>query len=229
MTTKLQNTLHHFGRDRTDWWLRFAEWIGVATGQDLIGLGSRRRSRALDSVTLWIDRPADGQKSGFSTLNLGDFRGSCGTPLTKVQLARCMALTADATRPPLARLLLRDARSLIRFDECRRVVLDAGTATELALTAMLDKHAAIANNPQVTAKVRKTKMLGPLLKLADELLPDKLPDKLWERVIEPRNGATHEGQVPTKEAAEKAISTTAELLDMAYPLSDFGLAVIPAV
>ena len=40
--------------------------------------------------------------------------------------------------PSLAWILLRDARSLAAADQRRRAVIDAATAAELAVTAMLD-------------------------------------------------------------------------------------------
>ena len=223
----LQNTLHHFGRDRADWWLRFADWIGVATSQDLIGLGRQRRSSAFSSVTLWIDDVKDDQEPGFSKLNLGDVRELCGEPLTKAQLERIMALTAERIKPPLAWLLVRDARSLVRFHQYRRAALDAGTATELALTEMLDKHARLSKDASLKERIAKTTMLGPLIRLAEELAPNTLPPQIGERVKKPRNAATHEADALSKTVAEQAISTAIKVVEAAFPLSGFGFPVTP--
>jgi hypothetical protein len=111
----------------------------------------------------------------------------------------------------------------LHSDEYRRAVLYAGTATELALTAALDRYGAETSEP-IKAKINSTKMLGPLLKLATRRISSKVPDQLQERLIEPRNVAMHEGAMLTKERAEAAIEAAAEAVGATYPLSDFGLA-----
>lgn len=223
---EFQGTLDHFGRHQSDWWQRLAEWVGVVSSQDLIGLGKNRRARAFLHLTMWIAKPAEGQESSFARLNIGDVRGYCGDPLTKEQLSRCLTLAGGPTRPPDAWLLMRDARSLFRADEYRRAILDIGTAAELALTAMLARHASASGAADVIRVVNKTRMLGNLRNLAAELIPEALPAQLKERVITPRNSATHEARPLTKETAAMAIDTTTELLKTAYPLTDFGFRAI---
>lgn len=225
----LQVTQEHFARDQRAWWQRLAEWIGVVSSQDLTGFGRRRRGRSLLGLSMWNPDVPEGQESGFSTLNLGDLRPFCGEPLTKSQLATCMRLTGEEVRPPLAWLLLCDARSLMRYGEYRRAVLDAATATELALTEILDKYATATATPAVMAKVKKTKTLGRLNDLARQLVPSVIPADVQARVIDPRNAATHEGQEPTQQIAELAMSTAIELVGAAYPLSNFGFGEDPPV
>jgi hypothetical protein len=87
------------------------------------------------------------------------------------------------------------------------------------------RQSAATNSLEVKAQVKRAKMLGPLLDLASKLVPGGVSDQVWQRVIDPRNAATHEGQVPAKAVAESAIATTTELVSTAYPLSDFGLTV----
>ena len=224
---QFQDTVDHIRRDQADWWSRLADWIGVVSSQDLIELGRQRRiRRSFERVSMWIADAEDGREPGFTSLHIPHIRGYCGEPLTKEQLTRCMSLTGEAQRPPEAWLLLRDARSLLRSDEYRRAVLDAGTAAELALTAMLDKYLSATSSPDAAdALMDSTKMLGPLRGLVKKLLPGALPDKFQSRVIDPRNDAAHGVRLITKDVAEAAITTTSELLNTAHPLSDFGLSV----
>lgn len=120
--------------------------------------------------------------------------------------------------------MLRDARSLLSSNEYRRAVLDAGTAAELALTAMLDAYPSANSSPDVAEAVMDgTKMLGRLRDLVKKLLPGVLPEKFQPRVVDPRNDAAHGAKAMTKDVAEAATATTTELLGAAHPLSEFGL------
>lgn len=88
---------------------------------------------------------------------------------------------------------------------------------------MLDKRATATEDLEVARRVKKTTMLGPLLALATELLPSRAPDNMKQRLVLPRNAATHEAQDPSEEDAAEAITATEELLNISFPLSDFGL------
>lgn len=216
----LHDILDHFGTDQMDWWTRLADWIGVVSSQDLVGLGRNRHTASFERISMWTD----GRESGLTKLGFGDLRPYCGEPLKRDELARCMALVAEDTRPPDEWLLIRDARSLVRADEYRRAVLDAGTAAELAITAMLDNHLLANSSPEVAAALmERTRMLGNRYRLANDLLSGALPDQVNERVIEPRNKAAHHGAALTKEVANAAVETATALVDAAYPLSHFGL------
>jgi hypothetical protein len=222
---ELQNTVQHFRRDYAQWWPRFAEWIGVVSSQDLVRLGRKRRDAALDVVSMWLPESTDGE-AGFSTISFGDLRGYCGEPLTSAQLERCFALAGTSQRPPLAWRLIRDARSLARHDEHRRATLDAATATELAVTEMLDQYALAANSPNATREIKNAKMLWKLLSLAADKIPQtvspSLRDQAQVQVVKPRNRAIHEGIPLSMKEAEAAVTTASQLVEAAYPLSTYG-------
>ena len=133
------STRERIQRDQTDWWSCLATGFGVANSQDLIGLGRQRSF--VHHLLIWVAEPEDRQALEFSAFTSYG-RPYCGEPLTKAQLEQCMALTGGGTRPPAAWLMLRDARSLFYSEDYRRAVLDAGTAAELALTAILDTYLA---------------------------------------------------------------------------------------
>ncbi|MBA0048884.1 hypothetical protein [Mycobacteroides sp. LB1] len=218
---EFQHTRDHLVTHRTTWWSLLADWIGVVSMQDLIELGRQRR-QSFSRTTMWITEPRYGQEPGFSWVQMPQLRPYVGDPLTKAQLERCMSLTGEARQPPDARLMLRDARSLLNTGEYRRAILDAGTAAELALTARLDAHLAVNSNPDMAeALMDKHRMLGPLTELARKLKVAALPDRFGPQVIEPRNKAVHGGKEMTKDVAEKAVATTSELLQATHPLSDF--------
>lgn len=223
---EIQDTVGHFGRDYAAWWPRFAEWIGVVTSQDLVRLGRQRRGTTLDVVSMWVPEPAGGEAPGFSTIRFGDLRGYCGEALTGAQLERCFALAGTSQRPPLAWRLIRDARSLARYDEHRRATLDAATAAELAVTETLNQYALAANRPTVTMEIKRTRMLSNLLSLAAEKIPQTvsptLSDQALAHVARPRNKAIHQGVPLSKEEAQLAVATASRLVEAAYPLSTYG-------
>lgn len=72
--------------------------------------------------------------------------------VTSDLLRGCLALALAGEDPPLAWILLRDARSLREADQGRRAVIDAATSAELAVTAMLDD---LLKNPKKRAKPKK--------------------------------------------------------------------------
>ncbi len=90
-------------------------------------------------------------------------------------------------------------------------MLDAGTAAELALTALLETHLYPTGDPIQEALFDRYKTLGGLKDLALQLIPDKVPDQLKPELITPRNAAAHRAKedVP-KETAVKAIAKAAE-------------------
>ena len=217
-----QHTLNHFARHQAKWWTRLADWIGVVSSQDLIRLGKNRTASSFEHLSMWLADPQDGQEPGFMKPNFGHIRGYCGNPLSTNQLATCMALAGNETPPPLAWMLIRDARSLLRSGEYRRAVLDIGTATELALTALLDERAPDAlNDPKINKPVLTLGRLEVSSRRVDA--EQALPDQLYERVIDPRNEATHEALPLTKDVAATVIATATELVGTAFPLSAFGL------
>lgn len=219
---EFQHTRDHVVAHRATWWSMLADWIGVVSAQDLIELGRQRR-QSFSRTTMWITEPQAGQEPGFSWIQMPELRPYVGSPLTRVQLERCMSLIGEERRPPDAWLMLRDARSLLNTGEYRRAVLDAGTAAELALTSALDRYLAVHSSDDVAAALMdRSKMLQPLTKLVKELNIVALPEHFQQRIIEPRNKAVHGGEETSKDVAETAIATTSELLHATHPLADFG-------
>ncbi|MDO3402110.1 hypothetical protein QWI29_18885 [Mycolicibacterium neoaurum] len=226
---ELQHTRFHIRDHHATWWSVLADWIGVTSNQDLIELGKQRR-RSLGLFSMWIADPEAGEESGFNSLKMPELRPYVGEPLSRAQLQRCMALAGEATRPPAAWLMLRDARSLLNTGEYRRAVLDAGTAAELALADSLSTYLTSNSRPDVAkAFIDRTKMLGPLTDAVKKLKIVPLPEKLQPRVIDPRNLAVHGAQEMTKKIAETAIATTCSLLNVTHPLSNFGLTTTPTI
>jgi hypothetical protein len=121
--------------------------------------------------------------------------------------------------PPTERLLLRDARVAIEEEQTRRAVLDAATATEIALTRLLDGQLHGARSEIAKLVRRQSRELGRLRQtLKDFGL--QLPDSLQRSLINVRNEAIHTGADPSIEDARTALSLADEVVEQAQPLYD---------
>lgn len=98
-------------------------------------------------------------------------------------------------------------------------MLDAGSAAELALTALLEIHLYPSGDAIKNAILDRYKTLGGLKDLASRLIPDKVPSHLQDELIEPRNVAVLKAADPiSRETAQKAIEKAAELVEFAHPI-----------
>jgi hypothetical protein len=98
----------------------------------------------------------------------------------------------------------------------RRSVLDAATAAEIALTKLRD-DALAGSEPRVGDYVReKAQQIGRLVEFLSKQ-GRKLPDRIQQEIVEPRNKAIHEGREPGEETATKALEKAEEVLDLAFP------------
>jgi hypothetical protein len=143
--------------------------------------------------------------------------------VTSDLLRGCLALAGED--PPLAWILLRDARSLREAGagQRRRAVIDAATPAELAVTAMLD---GLLKNPKKRAKLEKKHlmlsqkkhlMLGQKTDLLDKL-GSPLPQSFYDNLVYKRNDAVHEGRPISYEECSKAIAEAVPAVETAFPL-----------
>ena len=87
----------------------------------------------------------------------------------------------------------------------RVAIIDAATATEVALTAGMAALSATVQSPDVKKQIARTRMLGLLLNLARDLgmsLPPKIDEDLKNR----RNDVVHQGKDMTSTHAKAAIA-----------------------
>lgn len=198
-----------FARELDAWWTAFTDWLGVISVQHFAGLGRRPRRILEYGVHAW-----SGDKSGYRHTGCGSNEFVVPAEpdtLTSAQLNQCMRLARNSARPAIEWRLIADARSLSVAHEYRRAVLEAGTAAELALTALLE--------PEVSSGLREGKTLGGLKDLALEWIPHKVPVQLKEDLVDPRNDAMHRARDDvSRDTALKAIAKAAEVVGRAYPL-----------
>lgn len=145
--------------------------------------------------------------------------GGDGIPLANWSAA--LRLAGECRVPPVERILLRDARVGVGIGDFRRAVLDAATATEIALALLLDRKTASAG-PDISKAVRDG--VRGLVSLSDILRKTFKERGISPRVqidiAEPRNKAIHSGSQPSRDEANTAIVTAAAVLETVSPISE---------
>lgn len=127
-----------FGDELSDWWALVCDWLDVLTLQDFAGLGRAQRSILNDSVQMWSVDSNGIRRAG---VNYQVMTGGMNwvEVLDRQRIQAAMDLAASNSSPHVEWLFLRDARSLLNAREYRRVVIDACTAAELSVTALIDR------------------------------------------------------------------------------------------
>ena len=129
-----------------------------------------------------------------------------------------MTLTASGDRPPDEWLLIAEARSLINAGDYRRAVIDAGTAAELAMTEILDQYFASTETDIRDAILSRSRTLEGRATLIKELRAAQIPPDFTAGLKTPRNRAAHGGELPTRDAAVKAVRIATEIVEQAHPV-----------
>ncbi len=197
-----------FTRELDAWWTAFTDWLGVMSVQNFVGLGRRPRSILEHGVHAW---------SGDQQ---GNRHTACGAvvhvvpaepeTLTRAEIERAMVLARHSTRPPVAWRLIADAGPLLMGRENRRAVLEAGTAAELALHALLEQ--------EIPGIQLDRHTLGMLRDEADRRIPQLLPGHVRDDLVLPRNDAIHRAsEEPDRPTAAQAVVKAAEVVQAAYP------------
>ncbi|MGY4648396.1 hypothetical protein [Mycobacterium sp. URHB0021] len=216
---EFRNGVSALSREMDSWLIAVTDWLAALTDQNFVQLGSSQLSVSEIGFRAWSGDEA-GRRHTSSGSNLINVRREPEAVSAK-ELHVCMHLARKCHKPPTEWLLIRDARSLAAEGESRRAVLDAGSAAELALTALLETHLYPAGDKIRKALFERYTTLGSLKELALKLIPDKVPGQLQEDVITPRNRAVHQADEPvTRDTAAKAIAKAAEVVATAHPIPD---------
>lgn len=215
-----QTAATQFGDELSDWWALVCDWLDVLTLQDFAGLGRAQRSVLDDSVQMWSGDPNGTRRAG---VNYQVMAGAMNwvEVLDRQRIQVATDLAASNSSPHVEWLFLRDARSLLNAREYRRAVIDSCTAAELSVTALIDRKFDLAGTNQTDREEKFSKHhgLAKLIELHNSFRTGKLPKRLYQEVGAPRNNAAHVGASLSESEARAAISKSAEVVNIAYPLS----------
>lgn len=214
-----------------DWWTRFTSWVGLLTSQDFVGLGGHPGGMTQSYPILMWAGDANGHRANMQWRQ--DFAPNQGIPISTLQLSEleaCVTATGNHAVPPEDWRFIRDARSLLQAGQARRAVLDAGTAAELAMTALIDSYLddANANEAMEDAFTRGWGNLGAKKELLKILRPDLLSEAVptvQADLIDLRNTASHGRSKSgrrwdeiTLEQAQTAVEIATAIVELAHPL-----------
>lgn len=127
-----------------------------------------------------------------------------------------LAATGKGLTPPDEHLLLRDSLEAIFENHARRAILDAATAAEISLVALLDKKIESAAVPDRQAARKATSNIGRLTRTLRTYGVNIRAD-VQKNLAHCRNKAIHAGLKPSLEEARLAREIATEIVEMASP------------
>ncbi|GAB3917704.1 hypothetical protein GCM10011575_41620 [Microlunatus endophyticus] len=205
-------------REAFDAWYRIAvDWTELWSGAILQRGDSRVRTSR--GQVRDADAPSPGSLSGWGgSLILGAstfFRSE--SALNRKMLASAFARADAEEEPPLEwGLFLRSQREPDR----RIAVIDAATATEVALTGALDvRLRGIGSSAREVIAKNANGLVGLITLLEsidDRARNESLVKRVADQLAGPRNDAAHRGAIPAN--ARRAFSTAKAVLDQYSPL-----------
>jgi hypothetical protein len=206
------------------WWSLVSSWISIFTKQDFVEIGKAGSGIRVGPVVKWLGDEAGLRVNGSRDTSIPVVNDEGVDQLDDATLTRCMTLAAKGTQPPLEWLFIRDAYSLVNAKQNRRAAIDACTAAELSLTALIDNKftadgTAAADRKEQFEKhhgISKLKTLHKNVSAAGVL-----PKRLVDDVGALRNKAAHRGYDPSPEETTLAIETATLVVELASPLANF--------
>lgn len=204
-----------------DWWRAVCDWIEVLTGQ----------IHGAPSETLYLgDHHPAWTTVGGASQRLYSRSPAVVTVFSETGPGAPIALTpelfqvaldgAPASPPPTEWLLIRDGRLALKVGSTRQAVIDAGTATELAITKLLQDRLTGTPGDIVQALLDGHRMLAKRIALLKRL-GGTIPAGCQSGLVDPRNRATHDGTNPPGSDAREALRIANEFVEAAYPLASY--------
>lgn len=199
------------------WWDHVRGWLEVMAGQHLTMVGHHKMEYIGSKTPMWA-LCKDGTRrtpisiAGSSSIRLGREKV---VGVDRDIFRDCVSLADEG--PSLAWILLRDARSLAAAGQFRRAIIDAATAGELAVTAMLDASLNTETQNEATRLRIGANNLGRKLGLLASR-GHSLPQSFRRDLVYKRNDAVHEGIPISPGDCRAAIVEAAGVVETAFPL-----------
>ncbi|MDM2351304.1 Uncharacterised protein [Mycobacteroides abscessus subsp. abscessus] len=202
------------------WLFDLSQWVGLATTHDIDSLDWR--SVSTSPFAEQVHRHMDDWRGDDDFASSGYYYRQ-GKLITATAFQWAITKATRGT-PPEPWLLLRHARALFGQRQYRRAVIDACTATELALTALVDRWLAdvgagaarevlLDGYQNVMGRTRLVKKLQADRGLARPV--DK--QRLQVRLATPRNHASHINKDIPRRVAKSALEVATEVVTDVFP------------
>jgi hypothetical protein len=154
-------------------------------------------------ATTWGSLEYDDEEIPYQSPHLGSRHGP--KRLSALAWSHALGHASAGDQPSLARTLMTTATRAATTANWRVAVIDAATATEVALTTGLTAELSVTlSSGDVKKKLDGTRMLGPRIQLA-RTLGMSLPARIQEDLVDYRNTVVHKGTDITGAQAKAAI------------------------
>jgi len=208
------------GSDLASWWDRMSMWLDTYTGLDLRKHGHKRvlllgtNFLAYTSHDAGIIRPVN----WASTVTVSPPR-MIEVP-DRATLARCFGAAGAGAVLPTEWQYLRDARSWLNAGETRRAVIDACTASEIALANQV--HHLLAGTDEVVVQelLLRCDGIADVAKLVRKIggsAATASQKQIEEQLARVRNRAAHAGKEPDHEEASQALKAATDVIERVLP------------
>lgn len=211
--TMLENMRADFAGGIGPWLERLLDWLELGTGRDLRSPYAKREG-GYDVFHAW---GYDGAK--YRTL--ANRQTVVSVTLAEVVSSdiwhASLAKASSGAHIPLEYRYLHSARYSARADDYRMAVLDAATATEIAMTSLLDDETEALPEPVrnvLRNKFSQLSKLAELLRAFDVEVPGDLTN---EGLATPRNKTIHRGRPVSEQEAYRAIQIATQMVEHANP------------
>lgn len=187
-----------FDRAAAQWRQLLRDWLAVAAE------GPTDWAQDYYGATIWGSSEYDDEEIAYQPHQ----RGHRHPPqrLSAWTWTHALGHASAGDQPPLARALMTTATRAAVAANWRVAIIDAATATEVALTTGLAARLSTTlSSSGVKKKLDSTRMLGPLLGLARDL-GMSLPPKIDKDLKNVRNTLVHQGADMTSAHAKAAIT-----------------------
>jgi hypothetical protein len=198
-----------FDRAAAQWRQLLRDWLAVAAE------GPTDWAQDYYGATIWGSSEYDHEEIAYQPHQ----RGHRHPPqrLSAWAWTHALGHASASDQPPLARALMTTATRAAVAANWRVAIIDAATATEVALTVGLAALPATLQSREDKERIASTRMLGPLLGLARDL-GLSLPPKIKEDLKDPRNAVVHQGAEMTRDHAKAAITAAWAVVRQYDPL-----------
>jgi hypothetical protein len=196
------------------WKNMFIGWLGVLSFQDYTE-SDLKVDQEEDLEAYIVNLPGNNTKPVVEKTERGAdiiFTGRLPSILTAEDIKKAAGRCSLDLFPSDMHLRLINSLKLYNQDEFRQSLLDSATATEMALTTLLDLRLKDVETDVRLLIAKKYTQIGNLLEALGDLGVNLAFKDIYKKIAEPRNKAIHKGAIVDKIQAEDALKVAKNLV-----------------